>query len=159
VGNILSFSIGYLLVLGWQTWLCSCAVIVANLISYCILLYHPDSATFGGLPFRSGLAIIVLLADGLFNLYCTKRFHKVESAMVILSFVSWFVIVVVLWLTSPRGSPSDVLFTFEDGGNWGSTLTASMVGIITSWGTVLGYDSSVHMCASRSSIFPPQMFY
>lgn len=52
---------------------------------------------------------------------------------------------VTLWITSPRGHVYEVLFTFTNGGGWSSQASATIIGVITAWSSLLGYDSSVHM--------------
>ena len=65
--------------------------------------------------------------------------------MLVIHWAAWLAIVVTLWVTSPRGKVSDVLFTFTDGGMWGSLGGATLVGVLTAWSVFVGYDSSVHM--------------
>jgi len=65
--------------------------------------------------------------------------------MLLIHWAAWIAIVVTLWVTSPRGKASEVLFTFTDGGMWGSAAGASLVGVLTAWSVFVGYDCSVHM--------------
>lgn len=58
------------MVLGWQTTVAGCGVIIGNLIKYCIVLYHPNNAAIGSQWFPTLLAIIALITGGIFNLYC-----------------------------------------------------------------------------------------
>ncbi|KAK5127758.1 hypothetical protein LTR85_004874 [Meristemomyces frigidus] len=122
--NLLSYCTGWLLVLGWQTTVAGCGVIIGNLIKYCIVLYHPDIPAVNSQWFPTLLAIISLLLGGVFNLYLTKKFAVLEGIMLTIHWAAWLAIVITLWATSPHAKPSEVLFTFTNGG---------------------GYDSSVHM--------------
>lgn len=65
--------------------------------------------------------------------------------MLTIHWAAWLAIVVTLWVTSPRGNAHEVLFTFTDGGKWGSAATATLVGVLTAWSVFVGYDCSVHM--------------
>lgn len=65
--------------------------------------------------------------------------------MLLLHLAAWLAILVTLWVTSPRGRAEDVLFTFTNGGGWSSAGVATLIGLITAWSSILGYDSSVHM--------------
>ena len=65
--------------------------------------------------------------------------------MLLIHWAAWLAIVVTLWVTSPRGKASEVIFTFTDGGGWGSAAGATLVGVLTAWSVFVGYDSSVHM--------------
>ena len=143
--KLLSYVTGWLLVLGWQTTVAGCGVIIGNLIKYCILIYHPDSASINSQWFPTLLAIISLLLGGLFNVYLTKKFPLLEGIMLCIHWAAWLAIVVTLWVTSPRGKASEVLFTFTNGGGWPSAGAATLVGILTAWSVFVGYDSSVHM--------------
>lgn len=147
--KLLSYCTGWLLVLGWQTWLCSCGVVIGNIIKYCALLYHPDSTHLATQWFPTLLAIITLFLGGLFNVYCTSKFPLLESIMLMIHWAAWLAIVVTLWVTSERSSASEVLFTFANPSGWPNGAVASLVGIITAWGSLLGYDSSVHMSEPR----------
>lgn len=71
--------------------------------------------------------------------------------MLSIHWAAWLAIVVTLWVMSPRGKASEVLFTFTNGGGWSSAGTASLVGILTAWSVFVGYDSSVHMSMSDTS--------
>lgn len=141
----LAYCVGWLLVLGWQTWLTSCGVVIGNTIKYCILVYHPDSVSVNTQWFPTLLAMVALVSGGMFNIYMTRKFPLFESIMLIIHFAGWLAIVVVLWVTSPRGNAHEVLFTFTNGGGWSSPAVATLVGVITAWSSLLGYDSAVHM--------------
>lgn len=65
--------------------------------------------------------------------------------MLFIHLASWAAITVTLWVTSPHGKASEVLFTFTNGGGWSSTGVSSLIGVIVPWGAVMGYDCSVHM--------------
>ena len=84
---------------------------MGNIIKYCILLYHPDSTTIGSQWFPTLLGLLALFSGGLFNIYLTKRFPIFESIMLVIHLAAWLAIIVTLWVTSPRGDASEVLFT------------------------------------------------
>ena len=75
----------------------------------------------------------------------TKKFPILEGIMLLIHWAAWLAIVVTLWVTSPRGKASDVLFTFSNGGMWPSAGAATLVGVLRAWSVFVGYDSSVHM--------------
>ena len=75
----------------------------------------------------------------------TKKFPLLEAIMLCIHWTAWLAIVVTLWVTSPHGKASEVLFTFTNGGGWPSAGAATLVGILTAWSVFVGYDSSVHM--------------
>ncbi|KAK4551151.1 hypothetical protein LTR86_011305 [Recurvomyces mirabilis] len=143
--NLLSYVTGWLLLLGWHTTVAGCGVIMGNLTKYCIVLYHPNSAAINSQWFPTILAIVSLVFGGVFNLYLTKKFPILEGLMLIVHWAAWLAIIVTLWVMSPRGKASEVLFTFTNGGGWSSAGAAAIVGVLTAWSTFVGYDSSVHM--------------
>ncbi|KAK4890387.1 hypothetical protein LTR27_010915 [Elasticomyces elasticus] len=143
--NILSYCTGWLLVLGWHTTVAGCGVIMGDLTKYCIVLYSPDSAAINSQWFPTLLAIVSLVFGGAFNLYFTRRFPLLEGIMLIIHWAAWLAIVVTLWVMSPHGKASEVLFTFTNGGGWSSAGAATLVGVLTAWSVFVGYDSSVHM--------------
>lgn len=65
--------------------------------------------------------------------------------MLSIHWAAWLAIIVTLWVTSPRGKASEVLFTFTNGGGWANAASATLVGVLTAWSVFVGYDSSVHM--------------
>ena len=69
--------------------------------------------------------------------------------MLFIHLASWAGIIVTLWVTSPR-SDSEVLFEFANGGGWANAGVATLVGVLTPWSSVFGYDSSVHMSTYSS---------
>ena len=151
--KLLSYCTGWLLTLSWCTYLASCAVVIGNLTKYCILVYHPDSTAINSQWFPTLLAVVVLIVGAMFNIYLAKKFPVLESIMLFVHLAAWAAIVVTLWVTSPRGNTSEVLFTFTNGGGWSSGGVATLVGVITAWSSLMGYDSSVHM-STFSTAFP-----
>ncbi|KAK1045587.1 hypothetical protein LTR74_018108 [Friedmanniomyces endolithicus] len=143
--NLLSYITGWLLCIGWQTTAAGCGVIMGNLTKYCILLYWPDSTIIASQWFPTVLAIIFLLCGGLFNVYLTRKFAILEGIMLTIHWAAWIAIVVTLWVTSPRGKASEVLFTFTNSGGWPSGGVATLAGVLSAWSVFVGYDSSVHM--------------
>ncbi|KAK3117346.1 hypothetical protein LTR53_001397 [Teratosphaeriaceae sp. CCFEE 6253] len=131
--------------LSWQTTAAGCGVIMGNLTKYCILLYRPDSTMIASQWFPTVLAIIFLLCGGFFNVYLTRKFPILEGIMLTIHWAAWIAIVVTLWVTSPRGKASEVLFTFTNGGGWPSGGVATLAGVLSAWSVFVGYDSSVHM--------------
>ncbi|KAK0301492.1 hypothetical protein LTR82_018300 [Friedmanniomyces endolithicus] len=101
---------------------------MGNLTKYCILLYWPDSTIIASQWFPTVLAIIFLLCGGLFNVYLTRKFAILECIMLTIHWAAWIAIVVTLWVTSPRGKASEVLFTFTNSGGWRSGGVATLAG-------------------------------
>ena len=109
------------------------------------VIYYPDSTSFNSQWFPSAIAIGTLILGGLFNGKLAKAFPLLEGIMLVIHLATWLAFVVTLWATSPRGSPREVLFSFNNGGGWASEGAATCVGVLTACSSLLGYDSAVHM--------------
>lgn len=81
----------------------------------------------------------------------TRKFPFLEGLMLLIHWAAWLAIVVTLWVLSPRGKASDVLFSFTNIAGWPNAATATLVGILTAWSVFVGYDSSVHMSTFEST--------
>ncbi|KAK4548180.1 hypothetical protein LTR36_010049 [Oleoguttula mirabilis] len=141
----LSYCTGWLCSLAWLGYLAACGVIIGNMVHDMAILYYPDSASFNSQWFPTTIAIAALVVGGLFNGRLAKQFPMLEGVMLVIHMASWAAFVVTLWVTSPRGNPRDVLLTFNNGGGWSSSGTASLIGVLTACSSLLGYDSAVHM--------------
>ena len=113
-----SYFVGWLCVLGWQTGsLSSCflaateiqGLVVLNVESYVYERWH------GTL-----MAIAMVLFIALFNTVLAKHLPLVEGLMLFLHIAGFFAIVVPLWTLGPRSSSHDVWTGFLDAGDWGS---------------------------------------
>lgn len=93
-----------------------------------------------------------LAFGGIFNNYLARKVPIFESIMLMIHLAGWAAIIVTLWTTSPRGEPSEVLFTFSNGGLWPNAGIATLIGVLTPWSSICGYDSSVHMSMVASTL-------
>lgn len=146
--NFVAYVTGWFVSLSWVAFLASCCTIIGNTTKFCILIYYPDSPAIDSQWFPTLLALASLIFAALFNIYLAKKLPMIEGIMLAVHLATFVAIVVTLWTTSPRGNTQDVLFTFTNPGGWPNAGVASMVGLITSWGSLMGYDSSVHMSKS-----------
>ena len=143
--NLLAYCTGWLCTLAWVTFLSSCGVIIGNTVKYCVLLYYPDSPAINSQWFPTLIGIASLGLGGVFNVFLAKKFPMLESIMLFIHLAGWAAVIVTLWVTSPRGQANEVLFTFSNGGNWSNAGVATLIGVLTPWSSLVGYDSSVHM--------------
>lgn len=148
----ISYCVGWLCSLAWLGYLAGCGVIIGNLIHDCTLIYHPDSSAANSQWFPTIFAVTALIAGGLFNGRLAKQFPALEGIMIVIHMASWVAFVVVLWVTSPIGTPKEVLLTFNNGGGWVSEGGAALIGVLTACSGLLGYDSAVHMSTLRSRV-------
>ncbi|TWU77416.1 hypothetical protein ED733_006469 [Metarhizium rileyi] len=138
----LSYVVGWLGVLGWQTLVTSIAYQAGTEIQALLALNHPSYTIkhwHGTL-----LVIAVIIFAAIFNTLLATRLHLVEGTILVIHIFGLFCILVPLWVLSPRTSSREVWATFHDRG-WGSAGLSSLVGIIASVLPLLGADASVHM--------------
>lgn len=150
--KILAYCTGWLLTLAWITFLGSCGVIIGNTIKYCILVYHPDSPAANSQWLPTVLALIVLVGGAFFNIHLAKKFPMIEGIMLVIHLAGWVAVIVTLWTTSPRGNTHDVIFTFTNPGGWPNAGVASLIGVLTPFSSLFGYDSSVHMSTCKNPL-------
>ena len=137
-------SIGWLSAMGWQVYLAGICFMVGSVIQGLIALNNPDyvyQSWHGTL-----LTIAIIVFSIAFNTILAVRLPLLEGIVLVIHIFGLFAIIVPLWVLAPRGTAKDVLLTFTDNGNWGNTGLASMIGVVTPIGLLIGYDCSVHLC-------------
>ena len=89
---------------------------------------------------------MVLIAI-IFNTSVAKQLPKVQVVLLVVHVVGIFAIVITLLAMAPsRNSGTVALLDFYNGGNWKTTGLATMIGLLTPLGSMLGFDCAVHMC-------------
>ena len=143
--KVLAYCTGWLVTLSWVTFLGSCAVIIGNTIKFCILIYKPESKAANSQWLPTIIALGFLIGAAFFNIHLAKKFPMIEGIMLVIHLAGWAAVIVTLWVTSLRGNAHDVIFTFINPGGWENAGVASLIGVLTPWSSLVGYDSSVHM--------------
>lgn len=117
--KVLSYFIGWLCTLGWQS---GCAIgcflaatqiqglIVLNNESYVYERWHGTLLT---------IAIVLFVC--IFNTFLARYLPLVESLVLCLHIVGFVAILVPLWVLGPKGDSHEIWTTFEDLGGWGSS--------------------------------------
>jgi choline transport protein len=141
--KILSYFMGWLCVLGWQSGVAIGSFLAATEIQGLIVLNN-DSYVYerwhGTL-----LTIAVVAFVAVFNTFLAKHLPLVEGIILCLNLCGFVAILVPLWVLGPKSDSKQVWTQFEDGGNWGSLGLATLVGLITPTTAFLGADAAVHM--------------
>lgn len=125
--KFLSYVMGWLCVLGWQTGAAFTAYVAGTQIQGLVVLNYADyvyEAWHGTL-----LSIAVAVFSAVFNITLAKKLPMIEAVVLIIHLFAFFGIVVPLWVLAPRSSAKDVFATFSDGGGWGSLGASSLIGI------------------------------
>ncbi|KAK8029278.1 hypothetical protein PG991_006334 [Apiospora marii] len=143
--KFLSYVMGWMCVLAWQTIIASTCYIAGTqvqgllVLNYAPRYYEPH-------PWHGTLLAIALAAFGVFfNIVLARRLPLVEAGLLCIHILGFVAILVTLWVLAPRTPASEVFTTFNDGGGWDSVGTSTMVGITASLLPLLGADAAVHM--------------
>ena len=116
-------------------------------------------ANFAFQPWQATLLMIGLSFVTIpFNTVWRRWLPRFESAILVLHFLAFVVILVTLLALAPKSSPEAVFNDIENNGGWSSTGLSLMVGQIGILYTMAGADSAVHMAeeASDASITVPR---
>ncbi|KAJ6781801.1 hypothetical protein PWT90_11098 [Aphanocladium album] len=138
----LSYVVGWLGVLGWQTLVTSIAFQAGTEIQGLLALNY-DTYVFERWHGTMFVIAIIVFAF-IFNTLLASRLNLVEGAILVVHIFGFFCMLVPLWVLAPR-TPSRIVWTqFHDGG-WNNTGLSTLIGLITSVLPLLGADASVHM--------------
>ncbi|KAK5131032.1 hypothetical protein LTR08_001382 [Meristemomyces frigidus] len=139
----LSYTVGWLTALGWQTFLCGVSFETASLILGLANLGNPSYEIQGwhGTLLTMGIVFFCVM----FNVLLAVRMPLIEGLVLILHIVGVFVVIIPLWAMAPHGNGHDTVLEFTNGGGWHDLGLASTIGMVPSLGLLIGYDCSVHM--------------
>ncbi|KAJ5518554.1 Amino acid/polyamine transporter I [Penicillium expansum] len=139
----LSYITGWLSAMGWQCAIVSIAYLAGTIIQGLIVLNQPD---YDFQRWHGTMLVIAISTFSiLFNTFLAKNLPFVEGLILIIHIVGVFAIIIPLWVLAPRNNAKAVFTTFNNGGGWDSSGTATLVGLSTTITSMLGYDCSVHM--------------
>jgi len=92
------------------------------------------------------LVIAVVAFTIIFNTSMAKQLPIVEIVILVVHIVGLFAIIIPLLVMAPsRNSGQVALLDFYNGGNWPTVGLATMIGLLTPLGSMLGFDCAVHM--------------
>ncbi|KAK0770950.1 hypothetical protein LTS16_024933 [Friedmanniomyces endolithicus] len=160
--KFLSYTVGYLCVLGWHASLAGTCYAAGQQVQAIIVLANPQFAIQTWETALLAMAVVVVAVG--FNTVLYRKLPIVEGIVMIVHVFGFFAFVIVLWyglstkntiaivgaadghairVMAPRGD-SSVLTTFTTNG-WSSAGVACLVGISAPIGDLIGADSSVHL--------------
>jgi choline transport protein len=140
--RFLSYVVGWLATLGWQTGSAASAFLAGQMIQGLIILNHDSYAPD---PWRLTLIVIAVAGIcGLFNTFLAKKLPLVEGTVLILHVLGFFAIMVPLWILAPRSTGKEVFGTFQNNG-WPSLGLSVLVGMISPTVSLIGSDAATHM--------------
>ncbi|KAI7189309.1 amino acid transporter-like protein [Hortaea werneckii] len=139
----LSYAVGWLISLGWQTFLCGVSFQVASLVLGLAVLGNAD---YDMQPWHTTLLTVGIAGFcTLFNVSFADRLPLVETVMLVLHVLGVFAICIPLWTMAPKSSASETIVKFTSSGGWQSLGLASTIGVVPMIGMLIGYDCCVHM--------------
>ncbi|KAM7183667.1 amino acid transporter [Naviculisporaceae sp. PSN 640] len=143
--KFLSYLVGWVCVLGWQTGAVLISFVMASQVQGLAILNYPDTYQ----PERwhlTPITIAILTACMTFNTLFYRHLPLLETLALILHVGGFFAILIPLWVMGPRpASTREVFFTFTDGGGWGNAGLSCLVGILSPIFGFIGSDSATHM--------------
>lgn len=141
--KFLSYMIGWLCVLGWQTGAANTAFLAGTQIQGLIALNNP-SYTFAA--WHGTLLVFAIAAfNVIFNTFLAKKLPLIEGIVLVVHIFGFFAILVVLWVMGPRADTHTTFTTFNDYGGWGNNGLATLSGLVAVVLPLLGADAAVHM--------------
>ncbi|KAL2404101.1 putative amino-acid permease [Exophiala dermatitidis] len=156
--KFISFIVGWLCVLGWQTGAANTAFLAGTQIQGLAILNYPNYV-----PERwhgTLLTFAVASFSVFFNTFLVKKLPLVEGIVLIVHVFGFFGVLITLWVLGPRASAHEVFTTFNNYGGWSSDGLSAVVGILAVMIPLLGADGAVHMSEElrdASKVLPRSM--
>ena len=117
--KFLSYLIGWLCVLGWQSGVAIGSFLAATEIQGLIVLNNDDYVfeRWHGTLIMIGIVLFVAL----FNTFLAKHLPLVEGLVLCLHIGGFVAILVPLWVLGPKSPSSEVWTTFSNANGWSSS--------------------------------------
>ena len=111
-----------------------------------------NNSSYNPQPWHGTLLVIAMVVFAiLFNTSMAKQLPLVQVVILIVHVIGLFAIIIPLLVMVPSHNNGRVaLIDFYNGGNWPTVGLATMIGLLTPLGSMLGFDCAVHMCRTLS---------
>jgi choline transport protein len=137
--KFLSYTTGWLTVIGWQAGQASVAFLCATMIQGVAVLNHPDYVPE---RWQATLILYAILAFMfIINTFLARWLPKLEGLVLCVHILGFFGILIPLVYLAPHGSAKDVFATFLNEGKWQTDGVSFFVGLVTSVVSFLGKTS------------------
>ena len=115
--------------LSWQAGAASGSFLTGTIIQGLLTVNKPDyiPTRWQGTLFVFAMVVIIWV----FNIYGAKALPLIQNLLLVLHIFTFLIIIIVLWVTSPRQSASAVFTQFTNSGGWSSTGVSLLVGQIS----------------------------
>ena len=141
--KFLSFLIGWLCVLGWQTGSANTALLAGQQIQGLLILNYPTYI------YERWHTTLITFAVGTFsfgvNTVLAKFLPLIEGVFLFVHVLGFFGIMATLWALGPKGDAAEVFTTFNNYGGYSSNGGSALVGLFAVILPLLGADAAVHM--------------
>ncbi|KAF2731414.1 amino acid transporter [Polyplosphaeria fusca] len=157
----LSYVVGWCTCVGWVSGIPACAQMLSGLTIGLVLLVNPD-AEIGELWHVTLIMFLWLFLIVGFNIFCARQLPLVESVILVLHVIAFFVFFIVFWAMAERAPAKEVFTVWTDGGGWGSLGTSALVGLSTPLWCFIGPDAGAHMSeelVDASAVLPRAMMW
>ncbi|KAK0342335.1 hypothetical protein LTR91_008381 [Friedmanniomyces endolithicus] len=114
--KVLSYAVGWLIAMGWQTFLCGTSFESASLILGLATLNFPEYQIQSW--HQTLLTIAIVASCTFFNIFLAVRLPLVEALILVLHVAGVFAVIIPLWVMAPRGNAYDTILNFTNSGGW-----------------------------------------
>ncbi|PSK34494.1 GABA-specific permease [Elsinoe australis] len=141
--KFLSFTVGWLAVLGWESCMTLVGYVGGQQFQSLIAIIHPEYQPAG---WHGTLFTMAVTTFSVFcNIFAVRKLPLLEGLMFIVHVGGFFFIVVILWVMGPRSDAHTVFTEFDNQSGWPSLGIATLVGITPPVVSLIGADSSCHL--------------
>jgi choline transport protein len=141
--KFLSYIVGWLGVLGWQTAAATVSYLAGKQIQGLIALNNP--AYIMKAWHRTMLIWSVLAICLIFNTFFSRKLPLIEGVIVIFHIAGFFAVIIPLWVMGDRSASSGVFTSFQDNMMWGNLPLAVIIGLTGASSTFVGVEAGAHM--------------
>ncbi|KAK4906458.1 hypothetical protein LTR49_024385 [Elasticomyces elasticus] len=155
----LSYAVGWLCALGWQSAMPLISYTAAQQIIALIATCQADFVWQGWQGALLTIAFVVFAI--LFNMFAIDKMPLIEGLVVTIHLFGFFAFVVIFWVLGPREPASRVFTEFRDQNGWGSyglavstqptrslaelTSRQTLVAVVGPSAALIGADAAVHL--------------
>ncbi|KAF4547385.1 Amino acid permease-like protein 12 [Elsinoe fawcettii] len=139
----LSYCAGWITTLCWQAAVASSPYTVGGLIQAIIGVLNPEYGFDRWHGFL--LAVACTCFTSTINIYGANLLPAMQNVVFTLHCFAFIAIVAIMWVLGPHIDGNSAMNTFENLGGWGNTVTAAMIGQISSIYVLGAADAAAHM--------------
>jgi choline transport protein len=140
----LSWTTGWIEVLGWQAVLSSVLFLGGTMIQGLLVLNYSDTYVWHRWHGSCLYWAIGILCAAV-NAFAIRIFPVMEVVVLVGHIVFYFLILIPLVVLAPKSSATFVFTTFQNSSGWDSDFVAWCIGLASGAFVLTGFDGAVHM--------------